>query len=95
MEGRMLVETNMFGETDLSGWWTGLIIGFVLVVAVVVVVGALLAVASRIGARARESVQALDVTRSNTQSIEELRRTNDTLQSILRGARSARQALGG
>ena len=53
----MVVAANMFGETDLSGWWTGLIIGFILVVVVVVVVGALLALASRIGGQARESVR--------------------------------------
>ena len=94
-EGSMVVATNRFGETDLTGWWIGLIIGFVVVVVVVVVVGALLALASRIGGQARESVQALEVARSNTRSIEELKRTNSTLQSILRGARSARQALGG
>lgn len=93
----MVVAANTLNlnEADLSGFWTGLIIGFVLVVAVVVVVGALLALASRIGGRARESVQALEVARSNTESIEQLKRTNSTLQSILRGARSARQALGG
>ncbi len=95
MEGSMVVAANTFGEADLSGFWIGLIIGFIVVVVVVVVVGALLALASRIGGRARESVQALEVARSNTQTIGELRRTNSTLQSILRGARSARQALGG
>ncbi len=91
----MIVAVNEFGEASLGGWWTGLIIGFVLVVAVVVVVGTLLALASRIGAQAREAVQALEVARSTTQPIEELKRTNSTLQSILRGAQSARQALGG
>jgi hypothetical protein len=91
----LLLSANQFGEADLTGWWVGMIIGFVLVVAVVIVVGALLALASRIGSQARESVQALEVARSNTQSIDELKRTNSTLQSILRGARSARQALGG
>lgn len=91
----MLLTINEFGEASLAGWWTGLIIGFILVVAVVIVVGTLLALASRISAQAREAVQALEVTRSTTQPIEELRRTNSTLQSILQGAQSARQALGG
>ncbi len=91
----MLLATHKFGETHLSGWWLGLIIGFILVVVVVVIVGALLALASRIGAHTREAAQAFEVARSTTQPIEELRRTNSTLQSILQGARSARQALGG
>lgn len=91
----MLLATHEFGATHLGGWWAGLIIGFILVVAVVIVVGVLLALASRIGAQAREAVQALEVARSTTGPIEELKRTDSTLQSILRGAQSARQALGG
>jgi len=91
----MLLVSQEFGEPSVAGWWTGLIIGFVLVVAVVVVVGALLAVASRINGQARAAAQALEVARSNTGSIDELKRTNSTLQSILKGAQSARQALGG
>lgn len=86
---------NELGELDVAGWWVGLIIGSVVVVVVVVVVGMLLTVASRIDVQASAAVRELEGTLSTTQPLVELRRTNDTLQSILRGARAARQALGG
>jgi hypothetical protein len=89
------VTLNEFEEPHLGGWWTGLIIGLVVVVVVVVVVSVLLVLASRINAQARAAVRELEATRSTTQPLAELRRTNDTLQSILRGARTAREALGG
>jgi hypothetical protein len=86
---------NELGEPSLGGWWAGLIIGSVAVVAVVIVVSVLLVLASQINAQARTAVRELDATRSTTQPLVELARTNDTLQSILRGARTAREALGG
>ncbi|MGH3867963.1 MAG: hypothetical protein ACRDQ4_17930 [Pseudonocardiaceae bacterium] len=86
---------NEVGESPLGGWWAGLIIGLVVVVVVVVVVSVLLVLASRINAQARSAAHELEATRSTTQPLVELHRTNDTLQSILRGARTARQALGG
>ena len=86
---------NEFGQPQLGGWWAGLIIGLVVVVVVVIVVSVLLVLAARINAKARAAARELEATRSTTQPLVELRRTNDTLQSILRGARSAREALGG
>ncbi|MGH3720911.1 MAG: hypothetical protein ACRDRI_19095 [Pseudonocardiaceae bacterium] len=86
---------NESGESHLTGWWTGLIIGLVVVVVVVVVVSVLLVLASRINGQARAATRELEATRLTTQPLAELHRTNDTLQSILRGARTARQALGG
>lgn len=86
---------NEFGDPQLGGWWAGLIIGLVVVVVVVVVVAALLILAARINGQARLAARELEATRSTTQPLVELNRTNDTLQSILRGARAARKALGG
>lgn len=86
---------NEYGATNLTGWWVGLIVGLVIVVVVVVLVSTLLMLASRINAQARTAVGELEAIRSTTQPLGELRRTNDTLQSILRGARAARKALGG
>jgi hypothetical protein len=86
---------NEFGEPSLGGWWTGLIIGLVVVVVVVILVSVLLVLAARINAKARAAARELEATRSTTQPLVELARTNATLQSILRGARAARQALGG
>lgn len=72
-----------------------MIIGVVVVVVVVIVVGMLLVRASQISGQARTAVRELDAIRQPTQPLVELTRTNDTLQSILRGARTAREALGG
>lgn len=86
---------NEFGQPQLGGWWAGLIIGLVVVVVVVIVVSALLILAARINGHARAATRELEATRSTTQPLVDLARTNATLQSILRGARAARQALGG
>ncbi|MGH3941278.1 MAG: hypothetical protein ACRDTG_22125 [Pseudonocardiaceae bacterium] len=86
---------NEFGDPYVGGWWAGLIIGCALVVVVVVVVAALLVLASKISEQVRAAVRELEVTRSTTQPLVELGRTNALLQSILSGARAARQALGG
>ena len=45
--------------------------------------------------REKAATRELEAIRSTTQPLVGLRRTNDTLQSILRGARTARGALGG
>jgi type II secretory pathway component PulJ len=86
---------NGNGNPHIAGWWTGLAIGLVVVVVVVILVSVLLVLASRINAQVRAAIRELEATRPNTQPIVELNRTNDTLQRILRGARTARQALGG
>ncbi len=91
----MTLALNEYGEPDLSSWWVGLIIGFVVVVVVVVVVGVLLMLASRIGPQAVLAVGLLEETRAATQPLAELSRTNELLQSILKGAVTARKALGG
>ena len=86
---------NELGEPSLTGWWVGLTIGLVAVVVVVVVVTVILMLAARINAQVRAAIRELQAARSTTQPLAELIRTNDTLQSILRGARAAREALGG
>lgn len=86
---------NKFAEPPLGGWWAGLIIGLVIVVVVVIVVSVLLVLAARINAQARAAARELEATRSTTQPLVELDHTNTTIQSILRGARAAREALGG
>jgi hypothetical protein len=83
------------GEPSLTGWWAGLIIGLVVVVVVVILVGTLLVLASRINAKARAATRELEAARRTTQPLAELGRTNATIQSILQGARTAREALGG
>jgi hypothetical protein len=89
------VAMNEFGDPNLTGWWIGLIIGFVVVVVVVVVVGALLASAARIITQVRAATHLLEGARTNTQPLSELRRTDQTLRGIAADAIAARQALGG
>jgi hypothetical protein len=89
----MVIAVDEFGESNLSGWWIGLITGFGLVVVVVLIVGALLALAAQIGERARHAANSLRCTQLVTQPITELGRVNDILLSILHGAKSAREAL--
>lgn len=84
-----------YGAPSLAGWWAGLIIGLVILVVVVIVVSTLLVLAARINAQARAAARGLEASRTTTQPLVELNRTNSTLQSILRGARAARKALGG
>lgn len=91
---RLEVALNEYGS-HLGGWWAGLIIGALVVVVVVILVGTLLALASRINSQLRAAAGELEATRTTTQPLVELDRTNGTLQSILRGARAARKALGG
>lgn len=89
------VSVNDYGASHLGGWWTGLIIGLVILVVVVAVVSMILISAARINAQARVAVRELQATQGTTQPLVGLNATNDTLQSILRGARAARKALGG
>ena len=89
------IALNELGEPNLGGWWIGLIIGLVVVVVVVIVVTTLLVLATRINGQARAATRELEAIRSTTQPLAGLHRTNDTLQSILRGARAARKKLGG
>lgn len=86
---------NNLAQADLGGWWVGLTIGVVVVLVVVIVVSTLLILASRINAQVRAATAELEATQATTQPLAELARTNNTLQSILRGARAARGALGG
>ncbi|MGC2652710.1 MAG: hypothetical protein WA317_03700 [Mycobacterium sp.] len=78
----------------MAGWWVGLIIGLVVVVIVVIILSVLLVLAARINAQVGAATRELEATRSTTEPLVELRRTNETLQSILQGAQTARQALG-
>lgn len=86
---------NEFGELNVGGWWIGLIVGSALVVVVVAAVAALLVLASKINEQVGAAVRELEMTRSTTQPLVDLGRTNTLLQNILSGARAARQALGG
>ncbi|MGH3621143.1 MAG: hypothetical protein ACRDQ5_05045 [Sciscionella sp.] len=91
----MLLALNSFGEPALGGWYVGLAIGFLIVLVVVIVVGTILALATRVLVQARTAVTSLEEARATTQPLHELGRTNESLRSILQGAQAARRALGG
>jgi hypothetical protein len=76
-----------------EGWYIGLGIGFAIIVVVVILVGAILTLARRIGVQAREAIDGLDEARVTTLPLWDLRDTNRSLQAILDAARRARTIL--
>lgn len=76
-----------------EGWYIGLGIGFAIVVVVVVIVAMILALAARIGAQAREGIDAMDEARDTTLPVWEVQKTNTLLTAIWRTAESARASL--
>ncbi len=93
---RRLIARQMFSQGGtLIGWWVGLIIGLGTVLIVVVIVSVLLVIAARVNSQVRAATRELEATRSTTEPLAELKRTNDTLRGVLPGAQTARQALGG
>ncbi len=78
-----------------TGWWAGLVLGFIVVVVVVVIVSILLALAARIADNAQTARDALPVVRDQTDSLQDVGSINESAISILRSARAARKALTG
>ncbi len=79
----------------LTGWYVGYAIAAVLITVVVILVGAILALARRIGVQASEVTDALDEARINTLPLWEVDKINTGVRSIIRSAEQARQVLGG
>ncbi len=75
------------------GWYIGIGIGFAIVVVVVIVAAAILALASRIGAQAREGIDLMDEARMNTVPVWEVQKINVSLTAIWKAAESAREIL--
>ncbi len=78
-----------------TGWWVGLSLGFVAVVILVVVVGVILTLASRIADSAHSATVALPLVRDQTDALQDVGRVNESAISILRSTRAARKALTG
>lgn len=91
----MLVLASHMAGSLHTGWWAGLVIGFVVVVVVVAVVAALLLYASRISDRAGEAIDALESAREGMAPLAHLERATDAARVALAGARSARGSLEG
>ncbi|MGI8904131.1 MAG: hypothetical protein ACR2IP_10875 [Solirubrobacteraceae bacterium] len=81
--------------TSNTGFYIGIILGFVAVVAVVVLVAVILTFASRIGDQAEVAAEALDAVRKSTNVLPAVYQTNDHAVAILQGAKTARGALTG
>lgn len=79
----------------LTGWYVGYVIAAVIITLVVILVGAILALARRIGVQASEVTAALDEARINTLPLWEVDKINTGVRSITRSAEQARQVLGG
>ena len=80
---------------SLSGWYVGYVIAAVVITIVVVLVGAILFLARRIGQQAAAITEALDEARINTLPLWELDKVNGGIRSIIKSAQQARQVLGG
>ncbi len=78
-----------------TGWYIGIGIGFAIVVVVVVVAATILALASRIGAQAREGIDVMDRARAVTVPVWEVQKTNVALTGIWKAAAAARESLQG
>jgi hypothetical protein len=85
----------MHGAVVLTGWYVGYTIAAVIITVVVILVGAILALARRIGVQAQEVTAALDEARINTLPLWEVDKVNTGVRSIIRSAEQARQVLGG
>lgn len=85
----------MVAAETYTGWWAGLVLGFVVVVVVVVIVAILLNLAARIATGARAATEALPVVRDQTNALRDVGDINDSAISILRSTRAARKALTG
>jgi hypothetical protein len=83
------------GAVVLTGWYVGYAIAAVIITVVVILVGAILALARRIGVQAAEVTAALDEARINTLPLWEVDKINTGVRSIIRSAEQARQVLGG
>ncbi len=76
-----------------TGWWTGLIIGFVVVWVVVILVGTILMYASRIADQAKEGIARMDEARATTLPIWELQDLNVSATGIWKAVESTRPVL--
>ncbi|MBA2263006.1 MAG: hypothetical protein H0W03_10110 [Solirubrobacterales bacterium] len=85
----------MIVAAPYTGWWVGLVLGFIVVAVVVVIVAILLTLAGRIADNARKASDRLPVVRDQTDALQDVRHINESAISVLRSARAARKALTG
>jgi len=80
---------------SFPGWWTGIGIGFLVVVIVVILVSMILTYAARIRDQAEEGIARMDMARANTVSVWRIQEINVSVTGIWRTAERARKVLEG
>jgi hypothetical protein len=80
---------------SFPGWWTGIGIGFLVVVIVVILVSMILTYAARIRDQADEGIGRMDMARANTVSVWRIQEINVSATGIWRSAERARKLLEG
>ncbi len=85
----------MIATVSQSQWTIGWIVAAAVVLVVILVVGTIIYLASRIRDQLAQILQALTEARDNTQALWEVQTTNQVAKEILEAARRARAALGG
>ena len=74
-----------------TGWWTGLVLGIVVIAVAAVIVIAIVALARRIAGQARGAVQGVEAVRAQTSELGGVGRINDSGVRILHSARALRK----
>ncbi|MGH2899087.1 MAG: hypothetical protein ACRDMZ_10475 [Solirubrobacteraceae bacterium] len=85
----------MVVAASFAGWWTGIGIGFLVVVIVVILVSFILTYAARILDQALEGIWRMDMARVNTLSVWRVQEINLSVTGIWRDAERARRILEG
>ena len=74
-----------------TGWWTGLVLGIVVIAVAAVIVIAIIALSRRIAGQARGAVQGVEAVRAQTSELGGVGRINDSGVRILHSARALRK----
>ena len=90
-----MLTTAVTNGESYAGWYVGLGVGFTIVTVVVVLVGMILAQASRIGHQALDGIELMDEAREASLSIWDLQLINSSATSIWRNAERARKLITG
>lgn len=89
----MPIAQPVFDPPGLTGWYIGLAVGFVAIVAVVAAVAVILTMAARIAAQARAGIDALEDARQHTMALWQFDVANRTLAELRDAAERLRLAL--
>ena len=74
-----------------TGWWSGLVLGIVVIAVAAVIVITIVMLARRIAGQAREAVDGVEVVRAQTDELAGIGRINDSGVRILHSARALRK----